>query len=132
MTAAAAGQGREGGADHRHRGRQQPASAPEEQDEAEAKAVRTTIDELKARLSATCSSNCRNWIAVIAPLRHSRSGESTGGYATGANISSMGGALEGHARRCRWPVRGPSRAEGNVLQSVLDLRDSAAGSSTSA
>ena len=58
---------------------------------AEAEAVRTTIDELKARLSATCSSNCRNWIAVIAPLRHRRKGESTGGYATGANISLMVG-----------------------------------------
>jgi hypothetical protein len=45
-----AGQGREGGAAHRHRGRQQPASAPEEQDEAEAEVVRATIDELKARL----------------------------------------------------------------------------------
>jgi hypothetical protein len=24
----------------------------------------------------------------------------------------MGGALEGHARRCRWPVRGPSPCRG--------------------
>ena len=61
--------------------------------------------------------NCQTFITFIAPLRHSRSGESTGGYATGANISPMGGALEEHARRCRWPVRGPSSCRGYTVPS---------------
>ena len=88
---------------------------------AEAEAARTTIDELKARLSATCSSNCRNWIAVIAPLRHRRKGESTGGYATGANISLMGGRALGTHVGADGLCEGRHRAGSNVLQS--DLRD---------